>query len=40
MTYDVWKEKECVVVGFDPAIMTKMVDKFDELKIISIRICH
>lgn len=31
MTCDVWKEKECVVVDFDPAIM---------IKIISIRICH
>lgn len=31
MTCDVWKEKECVVVDFDPAI---------RIKIISIRICH
>lgn len=38
MTYDVWKEKECVVVDFDPAIKIKMIDKFDDLKIISIRI--
>lgn len=30
MTCDVWKEKENVVVDFDPAIIIKMVDQFDE----------